>query len=367
VFLAWSLLIAALVVMTIPFPPETRPGPLDASDWMLWFTPYTAFLLVFWRASRLPRGTARRAALVGETAAVLAIVTTRPALGLEGALFVLVAFQLGGEPRGVALAWIAGQSAAMFAILASRFGLDHALSLAAAYLPFQILAWFTAGVVTRESAARDQLARVNAELLATRELLAANSRAAERLRISRELHDVFGHRLAALTLNLEAAARVAPDERARFVDHAHAAAKCLLGEVREVVSHLRRAEPVDVGDALRLMIRHVPCPAIHLDCPVAVSIGDPETAHVVLRCAQEIVTNSIKHSGGGHLRIALRSLATGVEMIASDDGHGACDVREGNGLRGMRERVAALGGSMTVETAERSGFCVRLFVPGAAA
>jgi len=134
----------------------------------------------------------------------------------------------------------------------------------------------------------------------------------------------------------------------------------------EAMAKTKRAlRDVDVADALRQMIRDVPR-AIELDCPEPVSVGDPEAAHVVLRCAQEIVTNSIKHSGGTQLRIALRSLATGVEMIASDDGHGASAVREGNGLRGMRERVAALGGSIAVETAERSGFCVRLFVPGAA-
>src|SRR5947208_1289658 len=83
-------------------------------------------------------------------------------------------------------------------------------------------------------------------------LLAANSRTAERLRISRELHDVFGHRLAALSLNLEAASRVAHVDRSRFVDRAHDGAKALLHDVREVVSNLRRSEPVDVSEVIRL-------------------------------------------------------------------------------------------------------------------
>jgi signal transduction histidine kinase len=241
------------------------------------------------------------------------------------------------------------------------------VAVAAAYLPFQLLGWFTSRVLARESTAREELAHVNAELLATRELLVANSRAGERLRISRELHDVFGHRLAALSLNLEAASRVAHADRSRFVDRAHDGAKALLRDVREVVSNLRRSEPVDVSEVLRLMIRDVPRPAIHLECSEPVSIGDADAAHVVLRCAQEIVTNSIKHSRGDHLWMELRSLPTGVELIAADDGGGARELREGNGLRGMRERLAAFGGSMTVETTERSGFRVRLFVPGAAA
>jgi signal transduction histidine kinase len=365
VFLAWGLVIAALVLITLPFPPEHRPAPLAAADWLAWTALYAAFLVVFWLAGRLP-SPPRWQWIACQTVAVLGVISTRPALGLEGALFVSVAFQLGARPRVQALAWIAGQSAAMLAILELRFGPDHALSLVAAYLPFQLLAWFTSQVLAREATARDELSRVNAELLATRELLAANSRAAERLRISRELHDVFGHRLAALSLNLEAAGRVAVDDRPRFVERAHAAAKDLLRDVREVVSNLRRGEPVDVSEVLRLMIRDIPHPEIEIDCPGAVALGDPDAAHVVLRCAQELVTNSIKHSGGEHLRLALRALAGGVELIATDDGRGASELHEGNGLRGMRERLAALGGSMTIQTAERAGFSVRLFVPGAA-
>lgn len=116
-----------------------------------------------------------------------------------------------------------------------------------------------------------------------------------------------------------------------------------------------------------LMVRDVPHPAIELACPHSLSIADPDAAHVVLRCAQELVTNSIKHSGGERLRLELRALPTGVEMIAADDGRGTADLREGNGLRGMRERIAARGGTMTVDTVERAGFRVRIFVPGAAA
>jgi len=359
VFLVWGLVIAAAAVLTIPLPPEDRPAALAFGDWASWLALYAGFLIVMWRAPTALGW------IACESGAVLAIVSTRPALGLEGVLFVVVAFQLGGlVPATRAIAWIAAQSAAMFAILDLRFGLDHATSVAAVYLPFQLLGWFTAAVLVRESTAREELARVNAELLATREQLAEHSRAAERLRISQELHDVFGHRLAALSLNLEAATRVAPAERARFVDQAHACAKGMLGDVREVVANLRRGDPVDVGEVLRLMIRDVPHPAIELACPSSLRVDDPDAAHVVLRCAQELVTNSIKHSGGDHLRLELRSLPTGVELIAADDGRGAREVREGNGLRGMRERLAACGGALDVETGEQRGFRVRLFVPG---
>jgi signal transduction histidine kinase len=367
VLFVWGLAIAPLVLLTIPFPPEDRAADVGALDWLAWGALYAAFLAGFWLAGRTSRTSRLRACLAFETVCVLALISTRPALGLEGVLFVSIAFQLGGESQpALAIAWIGAQATAMFAILDSRFGIDHALSVVAVYFPFQLLGWFTSRVLARESTAREELARVNAELLATRELLAANSRAAERLRISQELHDVFGHRLAALSLNLEAATRVAVTDRPRFVETAHAGVKGLLGDVREVVTNLRRSEPVDVAEILRLIVRDVPRPAIDLACPESLAVGDPEAAHVVVRCAQELVTNAIKHSDGEHLRLELRALRTGIEVIAADDGRGAAELHEGNGLRGMRERVAARGGTMTVDTAERAGFRVRLFVPGGA-
>ena len=368
VLFVWGLVVAALVLLTIPFPPEDRPADIATLDWVVWGALYAGFLAAFWLAGRVASARRLRLVLACETACVLAIISTRPALGLEGALCVSIAFQLGGEPRrALAIAWIALQAAATFAILDVRFGIDHALSVVGVYVPFQLLAWFTSGVLARESAAREQLARVNTELLATRELLAANSRAAERLRISQELHDVLGHRLAALGLNLEAATRVADPDRPRFVETAHAGVKGLLADVREVVTNLRRAEPVDVAEALRSIVRDVPRPQIELACPESLAVGDPEAAHVVVRCAQELVTNSIKHSDGEHLRLEVRALPTGIEMLAADDGRGAPELREGNGLRGMRERVVARGGTMHVDTAARAGFRVRVFVPGGGA
>jgi signal transduction histidine kinase len=368
VFLAWGLVIAALVLLTIPFPPESRPEQVTAMHWLLWVGFYAAFLIAFGFASRLPAGTAQSLLLLCETGAVIGIVSTRPALGLEGALFASVAFQLGAQRRTrVAVAWITAQSLVAFAILGVRFGLDHASTVIAVYFPFQVLAWFTSGVLARETLARETLARVNGELLATRGLLAENTRSAERLRISRELHDVFGHRLAALSVNLEAAERVQEDERMRFVAHARAAAKGLLADVREVVTNMRRTEPIDVTRALRVMVHDVTRPAIHVDCPHALAVADREVAHAVLRCAQELVTNAIKHAKGEHLRLELRSLDAGIELIAADDGDGADELREGNGLRGMRERLDALGGSIDVDTATHEGFRVRVFIPGASA
>src|SRR3546814_12036878 len=80
------------------------------------------------------------------------------------------------------------------------------------------------------------LFRSNSELRATRALLAESSRLSERMRISRELHDLLGHHLTALSLNLEVATHVSSGKAQEHVRQAHTLAKLLLTDVREAVS-----------------------------------------------------------------------------------------------------------------------------------
>jgi signal transduction histidine kinase len=83
----------------------------------------------------------------------------------------------------------------------------------------------------------------------------------------------------------------------------------------------------------------------------------------VLRCAQEIVTNAARHAGAENLWLDLEHEGGMVTLRARDDGRGARSVRPGNGLRGMRERLESVGGSLAVETAEGKGFALRATLP----
>jgi signal transduction histidine kinase len=366
ILLAWAAVMGAMVVLAVPFWPEQRPSGVTPAAWGWWLAAFAAFFALFWfsldRSGRRPAW--RYPLLAGETLTVLALMSLRPALGLEGALFVPIAFQLGRERRAAtSILWITLQTAAMFAILRGRFGFEHAFSLFAAYFPFQLLAFFTSSLLTSEEHAREQAGRVNAELLATREMLADSSRSAERLRISRELHDVFGHRLAALSLNLELARRVADEEKERHIGTACDLTRSLLGEVREVAANLRLDAALDVGQALRRLVRDVPCPRVHLACPERLRTHDTVMAQVLVRCTQEAVTNAMKYANAKNLWIQVSENGAGVELQIADDGEGASEVQAGNGLRGMRERVEELGGSLALDSARRAGFRVRVFVP----
>ena len=82
------------------------------------------------------------------------------------------------------------------------------------------------------------------------ELLEISSRTTERLRIARDLHDLLGHHLTALSLNLEVASHLATGEANEQIEKSKAITKLLLGDVRDVVSRLRNDEPVDLGAAI---------------------------------------------------------------------------------------------------------------------
>jgi signal transduction histidine kinase len=231
------------------------------------------------------------------------------------------------------------------------------------FLGISLFAFMSGVVALRQHAARDELRKVNSELRATQALLAENTRIAERVRIARELHDLVGHHLTALTLNLEVATHLVDGKGLEHVQQAHSLAKLLLVDVREVVSDMRDDDKVELASALRTLVEGVPEPHIHLDLPMELSMTDPLRAQVLLRCAQEMITNSVRHAQARNLWISLVPDENGVAMIARDDGRGVSAVEAGNGLKGMAERLKQLGGELKIETSPGAGFALRAWVP----
>jgi signal transduction histidine kinase len=178
------------------------------------------------------------------------------------------------------------------------------------------------------------------------------------------LHDRLGHRLTALNLNLEAAARAGPTGAADALAAARAVGKELLSEVRATVEELRdESERLDLSVALRTLGEQLPGLRVHVTAPQSLQLRDPRPALAVLRCAQEIVTNAARHAGAQNLWLELSQEEGLLALSARDDGHGSCAVRPGNGLRGMRERVESAGGTLSVETAAGNGFALRATLP----
>ncbi len=315
--------------------------------WRLWewSGAYLAFGAALWLSLR----TGRIIWLLVQAAAVIALVLIM-CDGFEGALLVLVALQLGGRVgRRAGLLAVAAQSAALGAAIAAHWNAQAALLLAPPYLGFQLLAFFAAEGMARLEAAES--------------LQLENGRLEERLRISRELHDRLGHHLTALSLNLEVAAR---SGNPQALAAARALGKDLLKEVRAAVAELRepeRTERIDLGVALRTLAEDLPGLRVHVTAPEALQLRDPQPALAVLRCAQEIVTNAARHAGAANLWLELTQRDGVLALSARDDGRGSAELRPGNGLRGMRERVESAGGTLFVDTAAGKGFSLRAELP----
>jgi signal transduction histidine kinase len=268
-------------------------------------------------------------------------------------------------PLGPALGCMILQNVALLPILASqpRLSLLEASLTVAMYLGCSSFVFMTAWIGKRQMQAREQLRMVNMELRAAQALLADTERTAERLRISRELHDLVGHHLTALALNLEVATHLTEGKARSHVQQAQSISKLLLSDVREVVSTLRDGDPMQLDRTLKAMIAGVPLPKVHLSLPEPFTLTDAPRAHALLRLAQEILTNAIKHSGAKNLWLRFSLRDAGVEISAYDDGQGTDKLQDGNGLSGMRERLAAFGGTLICESMLGRGFNVAAFLP----
>ncbi len=235
------------------------------------------------------------------------------------------------------------------------------------YAGFSAFIFVTSLVAKQQAEAREEQRRLNAELRATRALLGESVRVNERTRISRELHDLLGHHLTALSLNLEVAGHLSEGRVKEHVQQAHTLARLLLTDVREAVSQLREGGAIDLAAALLPLAENVPAVDIHMDIETPLTLDDPERAHVLLRCTQEIITNAVRHAGGRNLWIHARRDCDCIVMTARDDGQGADDLVAGNGLRGMRERLQQHGGDLKIETRPGAGFSLQLTLPVSAA
>jgi signal transduction histidine kinase len=354
-YLAWAAIGGALL---------SRP-PNPTGLWpMPWLLPTLLALhlavLAFFVGVQFARSEGRARALVfAQLAAALAMI----AIARDGVLPILLVVAMAQlaqlvPPRAQAVAFVVVN--AVFAAL--LWGAWKAGGAGPVFLvtgmSFQLFAMTASWYAVSAQRSRDALAEVNADLLSTRSLLAASVRDSERLRIARELHDVAGHSLTALKLNLAALQRQpAFREEAQLALCARLADE-LLADLRAVVQQMRLHD----GLELRRMIEHVaapfPRPRLHLDMPEELRVERFEQAEAVLRTVQEALTNAARHGGADNLWLALHRDAGALRLEARDDGRGQGELRFGNGLTGMRERLRAVGGD--VEAGALAGGGVRL-------
>ena len=242
-------------------------------------------------------------------------------------------------------------------------GFSSPLTMVLINAGFQALAALCVHYAVSAESSRDRLALVNADLLATRALLADSARDAERLRVARELHDVAGHKLTAMRLNLRALAADPAFGEREEVRIAERLSGELLADIRSVVQALRNEHGLDLETALRALAAPLPRPELALRIDDDVRVTDPGTAETLLRLVQEALTNAARHADANRLSVHLRREGAEVILHMEDDGRIKGAIREGNGIAGMRERIAALRGRFELGTTARGGLRIDARLP----
>ena len=268
-------------------------------------------------------------------------------------------------PLPLGVVWLLASQLAVVPVFIRWLGFPplEALMQSMLYAGFSGFVFVVSLVALQQVQAREEQRRLNAELRATRALLADSARVNERTRISRELHDLLGHHLTALSLNLEVAGHLSEGRAKEHVQQAHTLARLLLTDVREAVSQLREGGAIDLASALRLLAENVPKLDIHMQIDEPLTVDDPECAHVLLRCAQEAITNAVRHSGASGLWLNARREGSHVILQVRDDGRGCDQVTAGNGLRGLGERLRQHGGRVEIVSQRNQGFQLTITLP----
>ncbi|MGC2108915.1 MAG: sensor histidine kinase [Candidatus Korobacteraceae bacterium] len=193
------------------------------------------------------------------------------------------------------------------------------------------------------------------------------AKVAERERIARDMHDLLGHTLSLITLKAELARKLVDRDPQRAkqemldVEHTSRAA---LADVREAISGYRgqglAAELVRARQTLETA-------GIAVDSEFAELPLTPAQETVLALALREAVTNVVRHAQARQCTVRLERDQNLCKLEITDNGHGA-DAPEGNGLRGMRERLEAIGGSLQRQTKAGTRLVIHLpLAPTAAA
>ncbi|MGH3381000.1 MAG: sensor histidine kinase [Actinoallomurus sp.] len=239
-----------------------------------------------------------------------------------------------------------------------------------------VLAWvlvvLCAGEVSRYHRAYvGEAKRRKGEAERTREEEFRRRATEERLRIAREVHDVLAHKISLINVQAGAALhRREPEQAYAALSAIKDASKETLKELRATLGVLRQVDeaeplsPVPSLDHLGDLIAQTKDAGL----PVRLTVSGDRTrlpAPVDLaayRIVQEALTNSVRHAGEATATVLVRYGPDQVTVEVSDDGKGA-ETPEGNGIRGMRERAATLGGTLAANPRPGGGFLVRASLP----
>lgn len=245
----------------------------------------------------------------------------------------------------------------IFLIFAFYWHSDDSFLTGLLFWTFNLFALVVMNSTRNESIAREKSETLNRELIATQTLLSEATKQAERVRIARNIHDLLGHHLTALSINLQVAYRTSQGTVQENIKQCHTLSKLLLSDVREAVSEIRNKSAIAIKQTLQVLVSNVPQLKINLNIADELIINDVKTADALLRCTQECITNTLKHSPANELTIDIASENNVIYLTIFDNAPNNVDqpLQKGNGLKGIEERVKSLNGSVNF-TRAATGF-----------
>jgi len=203
-----------------------------------------------------------------------------------------------------------------------------------------------ATVVGAANLAHAREKRAGAKLLRAQEEIEHLATVAERERIARDLHDVLGHTLSMITLKAELAGKLLTSDPARAaieIADVEQTARRALAEVREAVGGYRaQGLPAELARARQTL----GAAGVELDADTPPQNVPPGEETVLALIVREAVTNIVRHARATSCRVRFVTAKDQILLVIKDNGQGAVN-KEGNGLRGMRERAEALGGQFS--------------------
>jgi len=314
---------------------------------------YPLFLLLYARCLLAPRRVAWRSALA-MVALSMALLAWYPA-GISYFIFGCVMLRMGGQQS--ALGYLLQLALLNVAFVGLAWWIGY---------PWQSMVWIPAMtlvigmVVNVERSAQEKDAEIRLSHEEVRRLAAT----AERERIGRDLHDLLGHTLSLITLKLELSRKLFERDPAgsrRELEDAEAVARHALAEVRSAVTGIRAADLAAELASARLMLESC---GVHLDYDPPPAGLPPDVERGLALVLREAATNIARHARAGSARIAFVREDRHLRATVSDDGIGGIRTGGGgNGLGGMRERAARLGGTLAIESPRGQGTRLALRIP----
>jgi signal transduction histidine kinase len=185
-----------------------------------------------------------------------------------------------------------------------------------------------------------------------------------RTRIERNLHDGAQQRLVALSISLQQLeAEVADPRVVRMVEAAATELRCALSELRDIARgiHPRLLVESGLADAIRSLLERTPAPVRLVHAPADRLDHNLEVAAYYV--VAEALTNAVKHAPGASIEVVVTTSTTELTVRVRDEGPGGADEQGGSGLRGLRDRIASVGGTLGVRSPAGSGTEIEAVLP----